>query len=112
IDGITVNRIDNYAYAASKAGVIHLSRSLAARLAEDNIVVTVIAPGSFPSDMNRPARDHADRAAVGIPARRVGTPEDIAGAAIFLASRAGDYVMGSTLVVDGGVTYIRAHVSH
>jgi len=55
--------------------------------------------------MNKEARDHADEVAKHIPARRVGTAEDIAGAAIFLASRAGDYVIGSTLTVDGGVAF-------
>jgi NAD(P)-dependent dehydrogenase (short-subunit alcohol dehydrogenase family) len=57
--------------------------------------------------MNRLARDHGDMVSQGIPARRIGDDEDMAGAAIFLASRAGDYVVGSTLVVDGGVTHMR-----
>jgi NAD(P)-dependent dehydrogenase (short-subunit alcohol dehydrogenase family) len=68
-------------------------------------VVTAIAPGAFPSDLNPLARDEGDRVAQGIPMRRVGTSEDISGAAIFLASRAGDYVVGSTLVVDGGLVH-------
>ncbi len=55
--------------------------------------------------MNRDARDHGDEVAKHIPARRIGTDEDMAGAAIFLASRAGDYVIGSTLTVDGGVAF-------
>ena len=59
--------------------------------------------------MNRNARDHGNELSEYIPAKRIGTTEDIAGAAIFLASRAGDYVMGSTLVVDGGVTHARAY---
>ena len=67
----------------------------------------VIAPGAFASEMNREARDHADAVASRIPAGRVGTTEDMAGAAIYLASRAGDYVVGSTLIVDGGATYAR-----
>jgi Enoyl-(Acyl carrier protein) reductase len=70
-----------------------------------NIYVTAIAPGAFKSDMNRDARDHEAEVAKRIPARRVGTAEDMAGAAIFLASRAGDYVIGSTLTVDGGVAF-------
>ena len=57
--------------------------------------------------MNRDARDHADTVAERIPARRIGAPEDMAGAAIFLASRAGDYVVGTALTVDGGVTLVR-----
>ena len=66
-----------------------------------------IAPGAFASEMNTLARDHAEEVAKRIPSRRIGTDEDMAGAAIFLASRAGDYVVGSTLVVDGGVTHAR-----
>jgi NAD(P)-dependent dehydrogenase (short-subunit alcohol dehydrogenase family) len=57
--------------------------------------------------MNRDARDHADVVSKVIPARRIGTAEDMAGAAIFLASRAGDYVVGATIVVDGGVSFFR-----
>jgi NAD(P)-dependent dehydrogenase (short-subunit alcohol dehydrogenase family) len=57
--------------------------------------------------MNRDARDRADENAQRIPSRRIGRDEDMAGAAIYLASRAGDYVVGSTLVVDGGVTHAR-----
>jgi NAD(P)-dependent dehydrogenase (short-subunit alcohol dehydrogenase family) len=107
IDGLSVNPQDTYSYAASKAGLIHLTRRMAVRLAEDNIVVSAIAPGAFASDMNTLARDHADEVAKRIPVKRIGTDEDMAGAAIFLASRAGDYVVGTTLVVDGGVTYTR-----
>jgi NAD(P)-dependent dehydrogenase (short-subunit alcohol dehydrogenase family) len=107
IDGISVNPQETYSYAASKAGLIQLTRRMALRLAEDNIVVSAIAPGAFASEMNRVARDHAEETAQRIPARRIGTDEDMAGAAIYLASRAGDYVMGSTLIVDGGVTHAR-----
>jgi NAD(P)-dependent dehydrogenase (short-subunit alcohol dehydrogenase family) len=57
--------------------------------------------------MNRVARDHADEVSKLIPSRRIGTPEDMAGAAIYLASRAGDYVIGETIVVDGGVSLMR-----
>ena len=89
--------------------MIHLTRRMALRLAQDNIAVSAIAPGAFPSEMNRNARDRGDELSEHIPARRIGTSEDIAGAAIFLASRAGDYVMGATLVVDGGVTHARAY---
>ncbi len=107
IDGISVNPQETYSYAASKAGLIQLTRRMALRLAQDNIVVTAIAPGAFASEMNRVARDQAEETAKRIPAQRIGRDDDMAGAAIYLASRAGDYVMGSTLVVDGGVTHAR-----
>jgi NAD(P)-dependent dehydrogenase (short-subunit alcohol dehydrogenase family) len=107
IDGISINPQETYSYAASKAGLIQLTRRMALRLAQDNIVVSAIAPGAFASEMNRVARDHAEETAKRIPAGRIGRDEDMAGAAIYLASRAGDYVMGSTLVVDGGVTHAR-----
>src|SRR5215468_8637926 len=104
IDGIFVNPLETYSYAASKSGLIHLTRRMAAKLIRDHVVVTGIAPGPFASDMNRAARDHADEVATRVPAGRIGTTEDMAGAAIFLASRAGDYVVGATIVVDGGVS--------
>jgi len=104
IDGIAVNPLETYSYAASKAGLIHLSKRMALRLVQDHIVVSAIAPGAFVSDMNRAARDHGDEVAQRIPAQRIGTPEDMAGTAVFLASRAGDYVVGATVVVDGGVS--------
>ena len=107
IDGITVNPQETYSYAASKAGLIHLTRRMALRLIEDNIVVSAIAPGAFASDMNTVARDQAEETARRIPAKRIGTDEDMAGAAIYLASRAGDYVVGTTLIVDGGVSDAR-----
>ncbi|MBT2301649.1 SDR family oxidoreductase [Variovorax paradoxus] len=107
IDGISVNPQETYSYAASKAGLIQLTRRMALRLAQDRIVVSAIAPGAFASDMNKVARDHGDEIKGHIPAGRIGEPEDMAGAAIYLASRAGDYVMGSTLIVDGGVTHAR-----
>ena len=65
--------------------------------------MTSIAPGAFASEMNRAARDHGDTIAKAIPARRIGVDEDMAGAAIYLASRAGDYVVGETIAVDGGL---------
>ena len=107
IDGISVNMQETYSYAASKAGLIHLTRRMALRLIKDNIVVSAIAPGAFASEMNKDARDHADEVIKRIPAGRIGRDEDMAGAAIYLASRAGDYVVGETLVVDGGVTHAR-----
>ena len=107
IDGISLNPQETYAYAASKAGVIHLTRRMAVRLIADGIVVSAIAPGAFASDMNKDARDNAEFVASRIPAGRIGVDDDMAGAAIYLASRAGDYVVGATLVVDGGVTHAR-----
>ncbi|GAB3774524.1 SDR family oxidoreductase [Ramlibacter monticola] len=107
IDGISVNQWETYSYTASKAGLIHLTRRMALRLAQDGIVVNGIAPGPFASDMNKQARDHGDEVAQRVPAGRIGQPEDMAGAAIFLASRAGDFVVGETIVVDGGVTFAR-----
>ena len=107
IDGLSVNMQPTYSYAASKAGLIHLTKRLALELAPQHIVVSAIAPGAFASTMNKVARDHGDALARGIPARRIGTPEDMAGAAIFLASRAGDYVVGDALAVDGGVAWTR-----
>lgn len=103
IDGQRINPWETYAYQASKAAVIQLTRRMAARLIRDNIVVTSIAPGAFPSEMNRAAKDAPDASASGIPAKRIGSAEDMAAAAIYLASRAGDYVVGETLTVDGGV---------
>jgi NAD(P)-dependent dehydrogenase (short-subunit alcohol dehydrogenase family) len=107
IDGLAVNPQETYSYAASKAGLIHMTRRMALRLVQDHIVMSAIAPGAFVSDMNILARDHGAEISRQIPAQRIGTEEDMAGAAIFLASRAGDYVVGSTLVVDGGVSHSR-----
>ena len=107
IDGISVNPWETYSYAASKAGLIHLTKRMALRLAKYNIVVSGIAPGPFASEMNKQARDHGDEVAQHVPAGRIGQPEDMAGAAIFLASRAGDYVVGDTIVVDGGTSIAR-----
>jgi NAD(P)-dependent dehydrogenase (short-subunit alcohol dehydrogenase family) len=107
IDGISVNPLETYSYSASKAGLIQLTRRMALRLAPEHIVVSAIAPGAFASDMNRAARDHGEEVKKRIPSGRIGVDDDMAGAAIYLASRAGDYVVGSTLVVDGGVTHAR-----
>ncbi len=107
IDGVSVNMQETYSYAASKAGLIHLTKRMALRLIDDDIVVNAIAPGAFASDMNRDARDHADEVSERIPSRRIGAKEDIAGSAVYLASRAGDYVVGGTLVVDGGMAWKR-----
>ncbi|CAN5650814.1 SDR family oxidoreductase [soil metagenome] len=103
IDGIRLNPQETYSYHASKSGLIYLTRRMAATLIEDSINVTGIAPGAFASEMNRVARDECDIIAKRIPSRRIGRDEDMAAAAIYLASRAGDYVVGETIAVDGGV---------
>lgn len=105
IDGIHNARIETYSYSASKAAVIHLTRRMAKRLVEDHIHVNAIAPGAFASDMNVWTRDNPDEVAQRIPAQRVGRPDDMAGTAIFMSSRAGDYLVGITIAVDGGVAY-------
>ena len=103
IDGIRLNPQETYSYHASKSGLIYLTRRMAATLIEDSINVTGIAPGAFASEMNRVARDQGDEIAKRIPSRRIGRDDDMAAAAIYLASRAGDYVVGETIAVDGGV---------
>jgi NAD(P)-dependent dehydrogenase (short-subunit alcohol dehydrogenase family) len=103
IDGLRLNPWDTYSYHASKSALIYLTKRMAARLITDSINVTSIAPGAFASEMNRAARDHADEVARRIPSRRIGDAEDMAGTAIFLASRAGDYIVGDTIVCDGGL---------
>ena len=110
IDGLRPNPQETYSYQASKAGLIHLTRRMAAQLIRDQICVNAIAPGAFASEMNTVARDQAEETARRIPARRIGRDEDMQGAALFLASRAGDYVVGVTLAVDGGITYAHAAV--
>ncbi len=105
IDGIRLNPQETYSYHASKSALIYLTKRMAARLVHDHINVTSIAPGAFASEMNKAARDHGDAIAKGIPAKRIGVDEDMAGTAIYLASRAGDYVVGETIAVDGGLVY-------
>lgn len=104
IDGISMNPQETYSYHASKAGLIHLTKRMSLRLIQDGIVVNGIAPGAFASDMNRLARDHADEVGAQIPAGRIGNAEDMAAAAVYLASRAGDYVVGTMITLDGGVS--------
>jgi NAD(P)-dependent dehydrogenase (short-subunit alcohol dehydrogenase family) len=108
IDGVSVNPMETYSYAASKAGLIHLTKRMSLRLIQDNIAVSGIAPGAFASEMNKEARDHGDEIARRIPSGRIGVDDDMAGIAIYLASRAGDYVVGQTIAVDGGVTLARS----
>ncbi len=105
IDGQRLNPWETYSYQTSKAALIYMTKVLAARLVKDNINVTSIAPGAYPSDMNKAARDHGAEVAKGIPSKRLGVPEDLAAAAIYLASRAGDYVVGDTITVDGGLVH-------
>jgi NAD(P)-dependent dehydrogenase (short-subunit alcohol dehydrogenase family) len=103
IDGLRINPWETYSYQASKAALIHLTRRMAARLVKEHVYVTAIAPGAFPSSMNKVARDHAEQSAKGIPNQRVGDAFDMGGSAVYLASRAGDYTVGETLTVDGGI---------
>jgi len=103
IDGQRINPWETYAYQASKAGVIQLTRRMAARLIQDNIIVSSIAPGAFASEMNKAAKNAPDASASMIPSKRIGTKEDMAAAAIYLCSRAGDYIVGDTITVDGGI---------
>lgn len=105
IDGIFINPLETYSYAASKAGLIHLTRRMAARLIREHIVVSAIAPGPFASDMNIDARDNSAGVARRVPAGRIGDETDIGAAAVFLAARSGDFVVGATLTLDGGVAF-------
>jgi NAD(P)-dependent dehydrogenase (short-subunit alcohol dehydrogenase family) len=95
-----------YAYSASKSGVIHLTKHLATDLAADHINVNAIAPGFFPSNMTKVATSNDaiyQQTVSQIPRKRAGEPEDIAGTAIYLASRAGAWTDGHTIVLDGGM---------
>jgi NAD(P)-dependent dehydrogenase (short-subunit alcohol dehydrogenase family) len=103
VDGLRINPWETYSYQASKAAVIQLTKRMAARLIRDNIVASCICPGAFPSEMNKAAKNAPEKSSAGIPSRRVGTIEDMAGGAIYLASRAGDYVVGTPLPIDGGI---------
>lgn len=103
IDGLRTNPWETYSYQASKAALVHLTRRMAARLIKDNIVVSAICPGAFASEMNKAAANNPEGSAKGIPSQRIGDLEDMAGGAIYLASRAGDYVVGTPLPIDGGI---------
>lgn len=105
IDGLRPSVWETYSYQSSKAALHYLTRAMAARLVRDHVNVNAIAPGAFPSDMNRQARDEGEALAQLIPSGRLGNLEDIAAAAIYLAARSGDYVVGHTLTVDGGVAH-------
>lgn len=103
--GMVHSALKTYSYGASKAAVIQLTRQLAADLAEAHINVNAIAPGYFPSDMTAPLDDQS--LLQSIPLQRMGSADDIAGTAIFLASAASNYMTGSTLVLDGGIVASR-----
>ena len=110
IDGIKTPVFDNFSYGPSKAAVHHLTRVLAAHLIKRNIIVNGIAPGPFPTYMLSTGvgaggdTENTDWDAVGRnnPRGRVGTPEDIAGLAIFLSSRASGFTVGDVITCDGG----------
>lgn len=103
INGLTPPPMETYAYSASKAAVHQLSRHMARQFAP-RVTVNAIAPGPFQSRMMAATLDaFGDSIAAGVPMKRIGAPEDIAGAAIYLASRAGAYITGAVLAVDGGM---------
>jgi 2-deoxy-D-gluconate 3-dehydrogenase len=104
INGLNNPGMPIYAYSSSKAALIHLTRHLASDLSAENINVNGIAPGFFPSKMTAGLLSEQEQTMLKrIPRRRLGEPEDIAGAAIFLCSRASAWVVGQTIVVDGGM---------
>jgi NAD(P)-dependent dehydrogenase (short-subunit alcohol dehydrogenase family) len=105
IDGLQVPTLETYAYSSSKAAVHHLTRVLAHRLASSGITVNAIAPGPFESKMMHETLERFRDVIVGsCPLGRIGEPEDMAGTAIYLASRAGAYLTGAVIPVDGGIT--------
>ncbi|MEO9469670.1 glucose 1-dehydrogenase [Parasphingorhabdus sp.] len=106
INGIRNSGMPTYAYSASKSGVIHLTEHLATDLASYHINVNAIAPGFFPSNMTKQIveNDGMTKMAISqIPRGRMGSPEDIAGTALYLCSRASAWVIGQTIVLDGGM---------
>ena len=104
IDGLRVPSLPTYAYSASKAGLHHLTRVLARELGPRHITVNAVAPGPFESKMMAATlREHGDEIAAAAPLRRIGRPDDMAGVAVYLASRAGAYVTGAVIPVDGGL---------
>jgi NAD(P)-dependent dehydrogenase (short-subunit alcohol dehydrogenase family) len=104
VDGLNVNHLPTFAYGPSKAAVHHLTRTLATHLADRKITANAIAPGPFPSKMTAGIeKAMGDEIRKGVPLKRWGEPADMAGAAIYLASKAGSYVDGVVLPVDGGI---------
>jgi len=107
IDGIQVPALETYSYSASKAAVHHLTRHLAKKLAPE-ITVNAIAPGPFESKMMAATLEaFGEQIAAGAPLKRIGRPDDMAGAAIYLSSRAGAYLTGAVIPVDGGIATTR-----
>jgi NAD(P)-dependent dehydrogenase (short-subunit alcohol dehydrogenase family) len=104
IDGLHVPSLPTYSYSASKAGLHHLTRVLARELGPRQITVNAVAPGPFESKMMAATLASAgDAIAAAAPLRRIGRPDDMAGVAVYLASRAGSYVTGAVIPVDGGL---------
>ena len=104
IDGIKAPFLETYAYPASKAAVHHMTRDLAVKLAGRNVTVNAIAPGPFPSQMTKwMLENYQKQIETTCPLRRIGNSADMAGVAIYLASRAGAYVNGVVIPVDGGI---------
>jgi NAD(P)-dependent dehydrogenase (short-subunit alcohol dehydrogenase family) len=104
IDGLRVPSLHTYSYSASKAGLHHLTRVLAKELGPRHVTVNAVAPGPFESKMMAATlKTFGDAIAQAAPLRRIGRPDDMAGAAVFLCSRAGAYVTGAVLPVDGGI---------
>ncbi|WP_029892761.1 SDR family oxidoreductase [Nocardia brasiliensis] len=104
IAAIHVAESPNYSYASSKAGLHQLTRVLARELGPDHVTVNVVAPGPFPSQMMASTLDAVgDTIAAKAPLRRLGRDDDMAGVAVFLASRAGAYLTGAIIPVDGGI---------
>jgi len=105
VDGLNVNQMPTFPYGPSKAAIHHLARTLAAHLAGRNITANAIAPGLFPSKMTAATIDAmGEQIKQGTPLKRYGKPEDMAGVAIYLASRAASFVTGVVIPVDGGIT--------
>jgi NAD(P)-dependent dehydrogenase (short-subunit alcohol dehydrogenase family) len=107
IDGLGIPELPTFAYSASKAAVHQLTRHLGKTMAADHVTVNAIAPGLFPSKMTAFMFQHEDAVIAQIPMGRAGTPEDLAGTAIYLASRAGAYTTGAIIPVDGGHQTLR-----
>jgi NAD(P)-dependent dehydrogenase (short-subunit alcohol dehydrogenase family) len=108
IDGLRVPELPTYSYSSAKAGVHHLTRVLASELGARGITVNAIAPGPFESKMMAATlAASGDEIAASSPLGRIGRPDDMAGAAVFLASRAASYVTGAVLPVDGGICTTR-----
>jgi NAD(P)-dependent dehydrogenase (short-subunit alcohol dehydrogenase family) len=104
IDGLRVPSFPTYSYSASKAGLHHLTRVLARELGPRQITVNAVAPGPFESSMMAATlKTFGDTIIAEAPLRRIGRPDDMAGVAIYLASRAGSYVTGAVIPVDGGL---------